>query len=198
MLRIGLLFALLALFMLASCSAPGTGTFTIPAGEQDTAFDAAREVLRDHRFTLERVDALEGVITTRDFPSAGLGTPWDVQQTTPGQEVSDFLNQQFRRVRVTFPRPRDGTDAMVPTGEVEAFVYRVQTPNLRLSSRTWQTASVATDPALSARGLGPGYQVAARRDARLEARIARSIEKRVSRSAPPDADRHTDAPTPRR
>jgi hypothetical protein len=164
--------------LVAGCSVRGDGTFVVPPGEYESAFDAARKTLVEHRFTLERVDAGEGVITTREAASAGLASPWHPYQSTPGDEVEDLLNQQFRRVRVTFTLRDDGSRE----GRVRVSVHRVQRPGLRLSPRTHHTASLAIDPALVARGMGPGYSVPVRRDARLEARLARAIEQAVSRA----------------
>lgn len=150
----------------------------MPPGGEARAFDAARDVLRDMRFQLERVDARQGLITTRDKPSAGWATPWDTVQTTPAQETSDLLNQQFRRVRITFDDHRRA-------GQVEVTIFRTQSPGLRLSSKTWRTAAFAIDPALAAQGLGGAYSVPVRRDGYLEARLARAIEQRAASPTPP-------------
>lgn len=160
--------------VLAGCGAKGTGRFAVPAGGYDAAFEASRDVLRRHRFEVERVDAEHGVITTRDKSSAGIATPWDGEQTAPAQEVSDALNQQRRRVRVALDRGAG-------RGEVRVTVYLVQQAGVRLSSRSSALATTATDPALTARGVWPGYDVPVTRDARLEARMAREIEKRLRR-----------------
>ncbi len=165
---------------LGGCAARGTGEFVVAPGAYPAVFDATRDVLRGSRFTLERVDAAEGVVTTRDKASPGLAAPWDTEQTTLTQEVSDLLNRQGRRVRVTF----EGDEGADPTrGRVEVTVYRVQSPGLRVSSRTWQTASFTTDPALSARGINVGSAVAATRDTYLEARLARAIEREAAKRA---------------
>jgi len=169
-----LAFSILTLVTLVGCAAKGTGDFAVPEGRYEAAFEASREVLHRYRFEVERVDAAGGVITTRDKSSAGAFAPWDGDQTTPAQEVSDLLNQQRRRVRVTFDRPDGG-------GHVHVTVYRVQQAGVRLNSKSAQLATTATDPALTARGVWAGYDVPVTRDAELEARIARDIEKRTAK-----------------
>lgn len=74
----------------------------VPAGRYEEAFQSAREVLRERRFSIDRVDARAGVITTRARSSAGLVTPWDGDQSTIEQEIDDAANWQQRRVRIEF------------------------------------------------------------------------------------------------
>lgn len=89
--------------LLGGCAAPeGPTQLDVAAGQYDATFDAARRVLRDSRFDLERVDAGEGVITTQPKHSAGLVTPWDSEQSTFEQEIDDLTHNQRRVVRVTF------------------------------------------------------------------------------------------------
>lgn len=171
---------------LTGCGAAGPPTFQIQAGGYDAAFNASRHVLRDFTFELERVDAAEGVITTRDKASAGAGTPWDGVQSTLEQELSDLTNLQKRRVRITF-RPV-GQDDGVPAadqaceGDVQVVIWRTQSPLVRPNSRSISLTTTAIDPALSAKQIYSSYDVAVERDEELENRIARAIE---SRLAPP-------------
>ncbi|MDX2148385.1 MAG: hypothetical protein SFZ23_12765 [Planctomycetota bacterium] len=82
-----------------------TPTFDVPAGAYPQAFEAAKAVLREHRFTLDRVDARAGVILTEQRHSAGLATPWDADQATAEDELQDLLNRRQRTVRVVFAPP---------------------------------------------------------------------------------------------
>ncbi len=77
----------------------------VEPGKYSEAFDAARETLRDYDFTLDRVDARAGVITSEPRFSVGLANPADPVQSTLGQEWRDLMNQQDRRVRIVFARP---------------------------------------------------------------------------------------------
>lgn len=165
---------------LVGCAAEGTGEFRVPAGRYAAAFDATRDVLRDYRLPVERVDAAQGVITSADKASAGWATPWDVEQTTAAQETSDLFNQQRRRVRVTFDPP--GTDPDQPViGRVQVTVMRVQAPGVRLNPRSVQLTTTARDPALTARQVWGQYDLPVTRDSALEARLARAIERRLDR-----------------
>lgn len=84
------------------CAGHTPGPVDIPAGRYTAAFEAAKESLREAHFGLERVDAASGVITTTARQSGGLATPWDDDQSGFDQEWDDMLNQQSRRVRITF------------------------------------------------------------------------------------------------
>src|SRR5262245_10700892 len=96
-LTLGIMFAAL----LGGCSSPQAADARFEAGQYVVAFEAAKEALRDFDFSLERVDAAGGVITTRSKSTGGLGTPWDREQSTFGQEVEDLMDRQSRVARVT-------------------------------------------------------------------------------------------------
>lgn len=95
----------------------------ISPGAYPEAFDAAREVLRSYKFTLARVDARAGVITTEPRFSYGVASPFDPVQSTGRQRVQDFMNQQDRRVRITFAHPGTAPAAErshAPGGQADA------------------------------------------------------------------------------
>ena len=82
---------------LGGCAAERTDvTFEVSAGGYARAFDAAKEVLREAGFELDRVDARAGVITTRSKGSAGIATPWVGDESTIEQEFDDLIHQQRR------------------------------------------------------------------------------------------------------
>lgn len=167
---------MLVVLVLGGCSAKGTGAFKVAPEGYAKSFEAAKVALHAAQFPLERVDAEQGVITTQDKASAGWGSPWDTQQSTLSQETADLLNQQSRRVRVTFDEARGA-------GQVEVTILRTQSPGVRVSSKTWRTVSVAVDPALTAKGIPAAYSVPTQRDSRLEARLARDIERLAAKIA---------------
>jgi hypothetical protein len=143
--------------LLVGCAAsPSDNTFVVPNGEYPKAFDATRTVLREYRFSLERVDADAGVISTSSQQVAGLVAPWERVQTTAGSEIEDFVHQQSRRVRVTF--------AQAENGAMNATV---------VASMTTQ----AVDPALIDRGMAYRFDVVVSRDDALAAKLARAIER---------------------
>jgi hypothetical protein len=156
-------------------------------------FDAARDVLRERRFNLARVDSTSGVLTTFPSVSAGLFTPWSRDQQTFDDELDDTLNRQQRTVRVEFEPlepaaegvARDMLAHPVPTRlEVRVTVERrhragqqPQPASMILNSRWY-------DPALSRRGLDD-YDVSIRRDEELERVLLGEIIDRVAAIAPP-------------
>jgi len=177
---LGVLAGLLTVAM-GGCRAKGEGSFRVAPGQYARAFDAAREELRARRFSLERVDAAEGVITTQAKPTAGLATPWDGEQSSARQEVEDWVNQQKRTVRVTF-EPGEGSD--LEHGEVTArvwvTVWRTQWAHVRPSSKSVTLTTTAWDPTDLERGRSASYDVARERDETLEARLAQAIEQRLA------------------
>jgi hypothetical protein len=197
------ILAPLTLAALVGCSAPKTqGTFEVPPGSYAQAFDATRDVLRSYRFTLERTDAQQGVITTTPKPTQGLASPWDLEQSSAGQEWEDFVNQQRRRVRVTFepaaaspesPAPDSSTDdpqsvntespaALKPlVGKVEVLVERVQRPGWRPATRSIRSSSFAYDDDFGTRDLWPTYAVVQSADPALADRLAEQIRQRLAR-----------------
>ena len=157
--------------LLTGChtSPRGDVAFTVADGSFEETFSAARSVLRDYRFTLDRVDAQAGVITSTPQASAGIIAPWESTQSSASEEIEDLLHQQSRRVRVEF---FDNNTKGVVTVAVE----RTQLSNLRPSQIVGLTTQ-AYDPQAEARGQAGVYQVVVRRDDDLAKRIARDIEK---------------------
>lgn len=178
----------------ATTSVGQTGSAAAPVqpGQYAETFDAARRVLRDRGFILERVDARTGVITTQPKTTAGLVTPWDREQQSFAEEVEDFLERQQRVVRVTF-EPANAADdgasadpaaapvnlstATTPlTMRVQVTIERVSAPGRKLEPEAIKETSYWYDPALGARGMQPSYEVAIRRDAAGEQRLMELIE----------------------
>lgn len=88
--------------VLGGCAGSNRPEFRVAASDYAITFEAARDVLADYRFTLSRVDARAGVITTTPKTTGGLFTPWDTEQSKLSQEWEDTLNKQQRRVEITF------------------------------------------------------------------------------------------------
>ncbi len=180
-----LMFVLVGLGLgagIGCASQRASNNVSIASQEYTAAFESARDVLREYKFTLERVDAQQGVITTAPKDSAGLATPWDTHQTYVSQDISDLVNHQQRRVRITFP------DADVSLGagkfvSVEVYVDRLHSPGLRVPSRATSLWTVSRDPVASARGVAYQYTVARERDTALEKRIADRVERRIRERA---------------
>jgi hypothetical protein len=162
------LIALLSAGALGACAGSGgEARFRVPEDRYAETFDAARRALVDMGFVLDRVDAQAGVITTRAKPTSGLATPWDREQSTPGQELEEFLNRTQRRARVTFEPVEAGEREVA----VEVLVERVQ-------RRGWSPAPVSVrqstfwrDP----RGGPAVFATVVEKDERLASRLGGRI-----------------------
>lgn len=199
------ILALLSALLLPGCAGPDAAPaeMELAADRYDAAFDAAREVLRDYRFEIDRVDARAGVISTRPKPTAGLATPWDREQQSLRQEWEDFANQQQRVVRIVFEpasarvaRERGPVPQAAPgppradlrtldeplSLRIEAVVERINRPHHRVETEALGASSFATEPALRERGMQPTYAVARDRDRAFEAALLRAIERRLERA----------------
>jgi hypothetical protein len=183
--------------LLAACSRPTQTTLTLQPGQYGAAFEAAKHVLRDQQFDIERVDARAGVITTAPHPTAGLLTPWDTQQTSLGQEIEDAVHNQQRTVRITFepqqpPAPSPGAEAPPPdltefqaplTMRVRVIQDRLYRPLWRIDTTSIRISTHAFDPDLARRQMQPEYAVAMSEDRQLAARITLRISERLAEAS---------------
>ncbi len=175
---------MLIVLMLGGCAqTPDSSPLTISSARYAEAFDTARMVLRDNRFELNRVDAAEGVIVSSAHRSAGLATPWDVDQSSFSQEAEDLLHRQQRVVRVTFERA-DGGSSLSAEGElvvrVGVVVQRLYQPGLRIATGALSRSSHARDPELIRRRMQPVYTVSRTKDPKLAARLVEQIRRRLN------------------
>jgi len=172
-----------------------------PPGAYADAFDAVRDALRDRRFVVDRLDGANGVVTTAPKESAGLATPWDMEQTSLREEWQEFVNYEHRVVRVTFhamdgerviPESDDPTEPMLDLRrhegpvrmDVAVIVERNHRPGWRLEPNGARLSSFTSDPALQRRGLEPRYATPYRRDDWLAQRLVRDIGERVLGATP--------------
>lgn len=190
---------------LSGCASKAPTELTVDPANYSATFDAARHVLRDAKFDLERVDAREGVITTTAKATAGLATPWDSEQQTAGQEMEDLLQHQQRKVRITFepaenPAATGGAAAQAGTAQqpgapspasdllddprpttmrVHVVIERINRPNWRVDSTSIRMSSYAWDPALAEREMQPRYETAIAEDADFAGRLVELIRARA-------------------
>lgn len=175
---------------LAGCASrpTSTGEFAVPGDQYAPTFDAARTVLLDWGFEIQRVDARSGVITTFPKESGGLATPQDRDQSSAADEFEDFLNLQSRTVRVEFVSPSASPEVDLRTAggdltmRVRAIVWRRHRPGWRLEPSGVTLSTWTTDPELANRGMAGNYVVAVRRDHDLEARVAAAIHQSMPAS----------------
>lgn len=177
------LLQLAALFLiaphLAGCaSSDGPTTFDVAPGQYNRAFNTARETLRDEFFSVDRVDAEAGVLSTFPKASAGLATPWDSEQSSLKQEWEDLAADQRRTIRVVFEREPGSSEPTL--GRVTVVVDRRYRPGIRVPAKSVRSASLTQDPALAQRAMWPAYDVAIEEDRALAARLAGAIAKRLA------------------
>lgn len=169
-------------FLLAGCNAPQRTV----SGETPYArsFEAAKSVLRDASFELDRVDARAGIITTHPRSSAGLATPWIDHTETLGEATSDLMNSDRRIAVVRFSpagrvederssdlRAYDG----VMLAEVTVERERLYRPDQRVDPTSIRLRSRTIDPALRERGMSPVFASPLPTDRRLAERLSKRI-----------------------
>ncbi len=131
--------------LLAGCAsvpeaAPSNPAITIEAGGYADAFDRAKEALRDTGFTLDRVDARAGLITTEPRASVGYTTPWVGHHANAGEAWLGFANREQRVAEIRF-MPADGApiDDLRSyehqiAAEVVVIVERIEQPGRRIDA----------------------------------------------------------------
>jgi hypothetical protein len=164
----------------------------VPADRYREAFQAARDALREAQFTLDRVDASRGRITTFARAGEGAARPWAGLATTDSP-LQDVIQRQQRSVRVAFvpasqvavdPRLDDPSlnllDLPVATRLIiETVVERVERPGRRAQFDAVRLTSQTLNPELESRGLVPRYSVPVREDRVLAEWLAGQIASRV-------------------
>lgn len=176
----------------STASSPG-GRFAVAPGGYQAAFDWACETLLDRGFTLNRVDAAAGVVTTKPQPGRGLLGPWERQQPTLSSELADAMHTQSRTVRIDFipakresAVPSDLPRTQLDGGPVQAgidpdqrivarvtvLIERRYRPGFRPQVADVIRSGRAVDPQHSG---GRDFSVVVRRDEDLEDRIAGQI-----------------------
>ncbi len=187
-----LVISLCALVGVASCtSSPAVTELRVTADEYPRAFQAAKDVLRNASFELDRVDASAGIITTVPRPWAGFMTPW-VPHATGGRSALEGFAQNERRVaRVRFePSDQANAESSDRIARVEVDVEHVERPGRRVSVASARLTSQWTDPRLLNQGLQPSYAYSSAADPDLAARLLREVTDRMS------ANDETAPPTP--
>lgn len=118
--------------MLIGCSSArhAYNPHLVEAADCDQVFDAVIEVLRDHRFVVNRMDRRAGRITTYPRTASSFFEPWHADADSPLNDDNTF-NHQRRTVRVGL-KPGDVASDCVLTVEVQ--LERRQHPQRHLNS----------------------------------------------------------------
>jgi hypothetical protein len=179
--------ALVPTLLIVGCTqAKRDQPIAVAPAEYPAAFEAAKRVLLDFRFELDRVDYRAGIITTRRKDTSGLATPWDAEQTSFNDEVSDLLNRQARLIEITFVP----ASALEPSGSVaestspltvriDVTKLRERWPGRRIEPKAVRFSTFTRDTDLASRGLWPRFQAPYEGDEplaqRFEARLAEQL-----------------------
>jgi hypothetical protein len=156
---------------------PAAATAGIAIGEYQYAFDAARDVLRDNQFSLERVDASAGVITTQR--STAMREPVDVLQRRARLVVVNFSPAQAGELGQAMS-PADVRDVTTPLAmTVKVIIERIEVPGWQIPPSSVRLASRTSDPEKAAADLEPLYTVPVGEDAELAASLAGQIRRRL-------------------
>lgn len=174
--------------LLAMCGCAGTADAqprsvasvgSVESDRYSTAFDAARDVLRENRFQLDRVDAAAGVITT--------------QRSTSARDAVDVLQRRQRYAIVSFAPAASRSTASAPTEadlrdtsgpldfNVKVVIERIEVPGWRLPGSSIRLSTHSTDPDKVKAELEPLYAVAVGEDADLAAELAGQIRAKLGR-----------------
>jgi hypothetical protein len=189
MVRITVIVMAFALCLLGACTAGNPAELRIEPGQYPAAFAAAQETLREIDFSLDRVDAYSGVLTTHPKFSAGIARPWAREQATISSEIEDLFNRQARQARVVFvpvsgtmkdspPDLRSGDRALLM--RVEISLLRRQRPGWRLETSAVRSSTHSSDPLLAAQGMEPSYDTVVDSDTALAAQITGQVASRIA------------------
>ncbi len=186
-LRLGLL-AVLAL-AIGGCQQSVSMANPVPVAEHeyDRVFDQAVDVLRRHRFVVERQDRRFGVISTHPQVASSVFEPWRGDNTTARQVAENTLNLRRRRVRILIEPALtadtvEAPDTQRPRYElfVEVMLEQRQHPPTPLhTAEASLQASYTRDPGRQSleteKGLVASDWRPVGRDAELEQRLVAEI-----------------------
>ena len=171
---------------------PVPNPLAIQPTEYDPTYHAARNVLRDAGFRLDRSDHRFGVVTTHPKDSPTAVEPFHTDNTTAYQAWQSTVSHLRRTVRVSLETPPDSADPHAdPKADppdsyllrVEVLIERRQMPTRRLTGSIGRNMFVTLDEVpteLAQRGIAAGYWQPIGRDALLERRLLARITQRAS------------------
>ena len=172
--------------LLGGCRASGPTSVTVSPERYADAFAQTRDLLREQGFELERVDAREGVISTRPQNSSGFWTPWVTTEQRLGDEVEASLHRTRRTVEVRFRGDGDdrrAADAPVRI-DIGVRVERVYQPGVRVNTTSVRLRHVTENPQLVLPRDEPVFAVDHSADRALAATLTRRLADRLGVNLP--------------
>ncbi len=93
---------LLAATQIIGCSraVSAPNPIAIAPAEYHRMFDASVDVLRNHKFIVDRKDRRFGIVTSRPQVASSILEPWQTDNSTPIDYAENTINYQRRTVRV--------------------------------------------------------------------------------------------------
>jgi hypothetical protein len=143
-------------------------------------FAAARDVLLESGFRIDRFDARSGVLTTHPARTAGLAAPWIEPRTTLEQAAFDTISPIERTARIDLDESSDGSVRVAVT----VTLGRIHRPGLRIETESISQSRINVDPTHYARGMAPESVEVLERDDRLAAKMLGAIVSRLERTQP--------------
>lgn len=188
--------SILMALVFAGCASTGPTTVQIPPGGYAQAFSITKDEIRSLGFTLARIDARDGVITSAAKSSAGFATPWIHTEASFGANVDSFFHRDQRRMTISFEPVGEVADARAsPLGpdrrswkgeltcNVSVMHERLYRPGLRLSPVAVRLSNVTSFDA-DAGGAPPATIIREiGEDTHLESKLARLIRDRLGAEA---------------
>lgn len=193
--RAGTVFvAALAAALIGGCGvgAPSGRPTVRPTQDEhfNAVWEAATEVLREYRFTIDRADTRAGVITTLPLLSRHGLEVWRKDAVTPRDQLEGTLQSIYRQAEVVVRRRDPAADADLPQGKYLADVAvrtsRSNRPTLQVTS-TADAYDLFGAPEELGRAYGEpqpeqrSYRTGLGRDGNLEAILRQRIHRAAAR-----------------
>ncbi len=152
----------------------------IPVSDFDRAFEAAQFAARDRLFVVDRVEARDGVITTRPLTAAQWFEPWRRDNTTAGDVLRASTDTYRRTVRFDFEKTPDGRYVVLPKVLVERQTLVGRRTTGVIGFRGFTAVDQSSLTAKTDDGQAPPtYWYAIARDHNLEIELGKSMLARM-------------------
>ena len=180
----------MTLLLIGGCAAKPAAIdnpLSIKAAQYDDAYEAAKLVLREHGFDLDRQDYRFGRVSSQPLGAPSAVEFWRGSNTTGGQAIDSTLNDQRRIVTVSLnPTEPEGESPTYTLG-IEVMLERHEHPMWQLTGSTAPNRMVnrltAVPTAWRERGITATYWLPTQRDPHLEQRLMHAIVEQMNEQA---------------